>query len=244
MHSTGAITMSKSLLLASLAALVLACGDDLPDEVDGGAQELEACLPPEVVTALEHHAIDLSATAGLLAGHPSENEVTGFLLAPALPFPPALSAAFAGPLVMPCSEPRSYAPFCEEGRCSRIECTGIGAGWRNHVALDRPVSTGRWFYESAAVVIEWQEGVDAIGFDIITEAMGPAGVDVSMIAAGRMDADELRLLATFPALHGAGATTFELVDDAAGYRGQLSIADVVVAAVDRSARLRPTGDCP
>lgn len=236
--------MTKTLLLVPIAALVLACGDDIPDEIDPDADDFMACLPAEVVDALELHVLELSATAGLLAGHPSADEVTGFLLAPGLASPPAFPAAFAGPLVMPCDEPLFYAPFCEEGRCSQIECTGLGAGWRNHIAIDRPVSTGRWFFEAAEVVIEWQEGATGVGFDIITEARGPAGANVSMIAAGRMDEDEVRLLATFPALHRAGATTFEFVDDAAGYRGQLAIDDVVVAELDAAARLRPTGDCP
>lgn len=235
--------MMKCLLSLPIAALVLACGDDLPDGPRSD-EDLVACLPGEVVTALERHSLDLSATAGLLAGHPSAREVTGFLLAPALPFPPALSAAFAGPLVMECAEARFYEPWCEVGRCSRIECTGHGAGWIHHLMIDRPVSTGRWYIEQAEVRVGWEDGDAGTAFVITTAAHGPSDTDVSMIASGRMDEDELLVIATFPALHPAGAVSLELAEDAAGLRGVLAIGGLVVAELDAAARMVPTGECP
>jgi hypothetical protein len=234
--------MPKSLLLA-FVALALACGDDLPDGADTGADDGFACLPSEVITVLERHALDLAATAGLLAGHPSQTELTGFLLAPALPFPPAVSAAFAS-LARPCAEARSYAPFCEQGRCAWIECTGHGAGWIHHLRLDRPVSTGLWYHKDVEVLVSWEEGDTGTAFTIATDARGPDGVDVSMLASGRMDEAGTSVVASFPALHPAGVTTFELADDASGLHGHLAIGELVVAELDVAARLAPTGDCP
>ncbi len=236
--------MTGRCLPLLFVALVLACGDDLPDELGPGVEDAAACLPTEVVTALERHALDLAATAELLAGHPGPHQVTGFVLAPALPFPPALSAAFAGPLATPCAEARAHEPQCGQGRCARIECTGRGASWVHHLWIDHPVATSRWYVQEVDVRVAWEDGADGTAFAITTKARGPAGIDVSMLSAGTMDAGGMSVLARFPALHPAGETTLDYADDASGYHGQLSIGELVVAEVDASARLVPTGDCP
>lgn len=235
--------MTRTVLL-SLALLSLACGDDLPD-VDGSLPEdTVACLPAEVVTALERHALDLAAAAELLEGHASSTEVPGFLLAPALPHPPALTATFMGPLAMECAEGRVYGPSCAQGRCARVECTGRGAGWVSHLWIDRPVSSPRWYFKEVDVLVAWEDGEPATAFGITTSARGPGGVDVSMLATGTMDERGMTLAAKLPALHPAGPTTLEYVDDASGHHGQLSIGELVVAEVDATAHLVPTGDCP
>lgn len=233
--------LSRRAWLAS--CLVLACAGETPGE-DGGDGATIACLPAEVFLALERHALDLAATAGLLAGHPSEAEVTGFLLAPALPFPPALSASFAGPLVMTCSKPLVYDAFCEEGRCSQIECTGSGAGWLHHLWLEDPVAADGWSFQAVDVYIRWDDGETGTTFTLSTTATSPSGRDVSMMATGVMDPDMLYVEETFPALHPAGVTRLEYIDDASGYRGQLTIDGVEVADVDATGRLDPTGSCP
>lgn len=232
--------MKKAMLAISL---VVACGGKPPGE-DGGDEDLTACVPTDVFTAIERHALDLVGTAGLLAGHPSEAEVTGFLLAPGLPAPPALSASFAGPLVMTCSEPLVYDRFCEEGRCSQIECTGLGAGWRHHLWLEAPVQSDGWAIEEVDVSIVWEEGATGTWFSIATTGSGPEETDMTMTAAGLMDVDELVFAEEFPGLHPAGVTRLAYTDDSTGYRGQLSIGDVVVAEVDVTGGLTPTGDCP
>ena len=202
----------------------------------------DGCLPPEVFAAIDQHAHDLVSTAELLASHPSENEVTGFLLAPGLPEPPSLTASFAGPLVMTCSDPLLYDEFCEEGRCMQIECTGQGPGWINHVWVE-PAIAGEWSFDEVHLHLNWSGG-SGVTFDITTTSTAPGGEDMSLVGAGEMDVASMSVIETFPALHVAGDTVLEYADDVGGFSGQLTIADVVVAEVDVAGHLEPTGECP
>jgi hypothetical protein len=200
------------------------------------------CLPPMILAAIDQHAHDLAATASLLATHPSTNEVTGFLLAPGLPDPPALPASFAG-LFMPCSDPTMFTEYCEMGRCSQIECTGEGSAWIHHLWLEMPLSEDPWAFDEVDVWLHWSGG-DGVNFDIETSQMGPGGVDVSLVGAGEMGVDSMSVSETFDSLHDAGDAVLEYAEDPAGYSGQLTIAGVVVAEVDAGGHLVPTGDCP
>jgi hypothetical protein len=202
----------------------------------------DGCLPPEIFAAIDQHAHDLAATADLLATHPSQNEVTGFLLAPGLPDPPALPASFAG-LFMPCSDPTMFTEYCEMGRCSQIECTGEGSAWIHHLWLEMPLSEDPWAFDEVDVWLHWSGG-DGVNFDIETSQMGPGGVDVSLVGAGEMGVDSMSVSETFDSLHDAGDAVLEYAEDPAGYSGQLTIAGVVVAEVDAGGHLVPTGDCP
>lgn len=65
-----------------------------------------------------------------------------------------------------------------------------------------------------------------------------------MAGNGAMDLGGMTVTETFPVLHDAGPTTLEYTDDAAGFSGQLAVADVVVATVDAGGHLVPTSDCP
>jgi hypothetical protein len=216
-------------------------------ESSGGASTstgaAESCLPDEIFDAIDQHAHDLVATAALLATHPSEAEVTSFLLAPGLPDPPALAAQFAGPLIMTCSDPLLYDEFCEMGRCSQIECTGEGSSWISHVWLEPAIVDEPWSFEEVHIHLHWSGGTGTT-FDIETMATAPGGEDVSLVGTGVMDLDSMSVTETFAALHPAGDTVLEYADDAGGYSGQLTIADVVVAEVDAAGHLEPTGDCP
>ena len=202
----------------------------------------DGCLPPDIFAAIDQHAHDLVSTADLLATHPSQAEVTGFMLAPGLPEPPALAASFAGPLVMTCSEPLLYDEFCEEGRCMQIECTGDGPGWINHVWVE-PAIAGEWSFDEVHLHLHWSGG-SGVTFDITTTSTGPGGEDMSLVGTGEMDVASMSVIETFPALHVAGDTVLEYADDVGGFSGQLTIADVVVAEVDAAGHLEPTGDCP
>jgi hypothetical protein len=196
-----------------------------------------------VLAAIDQHAHDLVASADLLATHPSEAEVTGFLRAPGLPEPPALTAQYAGPLIMPCSDPLVYEAFCEEGRCSQIECTGQGAGWLNHLWIEPALPGEPFAFEEVHLHLRWSGGTGTT-FDITTTSTGPDGIDMSMTADGTMDVDELAVVETYPAIHPAGEAVLTYGDDAAGFSGNLTIADIVVAEVDVGGHLSPTGDCP
>lgn len=211
------------------------------DTTTGGA--LEGCLPAEVFTALDQHMHDMDATAGLLAGHPSQGEVTGFLLAPGLPTPPAYPATFAG-LFMPCMEPVLYDPYCESGGCSQIECTGSGAGWIEHVYLDEAFEDGDWTFAEVHIHLRWNDGATGTFIDLTTVSAGPDGIDMSMTADGLMDAEDFTVLETFPNMHEAGETALEYTHDDMGYSGTLTIAGVVAAEVDAAGHLVETGDCP
>lgn len=204
----------------------------------------DGCLAPEIFAVLDQHAHDLAATAGLLATHPSADEVTGFMLAPALPAPPALAGSFAGPLIMTCSDPFLYDEYCEEGRCSQLECTGEGSAWINHLWIEPAVMNDPWSFEEVHIHLRWSGG-SGTAIDIETISSGPDGVDMSMTAVGEMDVNGMSITETFPALHPAGATELQYADGPGGYAGQLTIADVVVAEVDADdGHLEWTGDCP
>jgi len=202
----------------------------------------EGCLPPAVFAAIDQHAHDLASTAGLLAGQPSEVEATGFMLAPGLPEPPALSGSFAS-LFMICAEPVLFDEYCEEGRCSQLECTGKGASWINHLWVEPALVEEGWSFEEVLVNLRWMGGTGVL-FDIETMSSGPGGEDISMSGVGEMDVDGMSVTETFPSVHPAGETVLEYADDGGGYSGQLTIADVVVAMVDVGGHLVPTGACP
>lgn len=232
----------KKALLCVLLSLVTACVE-APEEV-GGGMEFTACVPTDVFAAIDRHALDLVSTAGALAGHASQAEATGFMLAPALPTPPALAASFAGPLVMTCSEPLVYDAFCEEGRCTQLECTGRGAGWRNHVWLEEPVRSKDWSIESVDISLVWEEGATGTSFTIETQAIAPHGSDASMTAEGTMDVEGLRVVERFPRVQPYGITVLDYAVGDTGFRGGLAIDGVVTAEVDDSGSLVPTGECP
>lgn len=240
--STAADSTSGSTDAASSEASTSSSEASSGDESSSTGGTGDGCLPPEIFAAIDQHAHDLVASADLLATHPSENEVTAFLSAPGLPEPPALVASFAGPLVMTCSDPLLYDEFCEEGRCSQIECTGQGPGWINHVWVE-PALAGEWTFDEVHVHLRWTGGTGT-AFDITTTSTAPGGEDVSLTGEGMMDVDAMSVIETFPAVHAAGPTVLEYADDAAGFSGQLTIADVVVADVDVAGHLVPTGDCP
>jgi hypothetical protein len=235
--------MKKALLCVSVSLSLFTACVETPEEV-GADVDFTACVPTDAFLAIDRHVLDLVSTAGALAGHPSQAEATGFMLAPALPAPPALAASFAGPLVMTCSEPLVYDAFCEEGRCSQLECTGRGAGWRNHLWIEEPVESKGWSIESVDVSLVWEDGATVTSFTIETQATAPHGTDASMIAAGTMDVDGLTVVEQFPRLHPYGAATLEYADDEAGLRGRIVIDGVVTAEVDDDGSLVPTGECP
>lgn len=219
-------------------------GTDTGDSGSSSGGVAQECPPADILDAIDQHAHDLVTTAGLLAGHPSAAETIGFLLAPALPGPPASSAMFFGPLIMPCSMPLTYDAYCADGLCSQIECTGSGASWIMHFWLAAPpFAAGGWTYDDVTVDVAWTDGDPGVTFDIAVVSTAPGGEDMAMTGSGAMDPAGMTVTEIFPALDAAGPATLEYTDGAA-FSGQLTIAGTVTATVDAAGHLVPTGDCP
>jgi hypothetical protein len=204
-----------------------------------------ACLTTEMLQVIEDHIDEIVASAQLNAGHPGELEATGFLLAPGLPSPPAVSNLFAGPLVQGCSTAMMYDPYCDQGNCSRIECTGDGAGWIMHVYLDSPPFTkGDWTFTDARVDESWADGATGVTFTLETKATGPGGVDWSVQGAGEMDLASLVLEETFPKVFPEGPAVLTLDSTPDATTGTIVVEGVTVAETNAQGHFVVTGACP
>lgn len=210
----------------------------------GEANESLQCPTEAQLAVLAAFLEDFDASVGLLAGHPSAAEVTGFLLAPALPKPPGVAGFFAGPLIAPCAEPSMFDPFCQEGRCSRIECTGDGAGWINHVYLDEaPLEAGEDVFEEVTLDNAWSDGADTTALSLEVRATDGDGLSWDLSATGTLGPDAGTLVVVFPALFEAEAT-LEYGTDRTGHTGSLEIGGHLVATVPPDGGLEPVADCP
>lgn len=210
---------------------------------DGGGSGGGSCLGADVLSTLDDHLQDVIASGSLLATHPSANEATSFFLAPGMPEPPGFVATFAS-LFMPCSDPTLYDPFCEEGHCTRIECTGEGAGWVNHAYLDStPFEAGGFSFSAATLDNAWADGATGSTFTIAATATGPGGTDWSMTGSGTLDLAGVTLQESYPNLFSAGEATLSY-DSAASPKGGVEVAGVVIAEVGVDGHLAATGACP
>jgi hypothetical protein len=198
-----------------------------------------------VLATLQEHLDSLVATAQVMAGHPGPVEATGFLLAPGLPSPPAVSNVFAGPLIMECATAMSYDPYCEpDGRCSQIECTGRGAGWIMHHWVDpTPFTSGRWSFEEARADTRWADGATGVTFELEVTATGE-GNDWSMTGTGLMDLEVMEVSEQYPGLFEAGQAEVILSASPEATTGAVVIDGITVAATDAQGDLQATGDCP
>lgn len=211
----------------------------------GAGQGGSSCVDDVTLAILQAHLTELVASAQLMATHPGELEATGFLLLPGLPKPPGIISVFAGPLVQKCSAPSTYDPFCEEGRCSQIECTGAGAGWEMHHWIEpKPLTTGEWTFDDARADTAWADGATGISFTLSAAAVGPADADWSLQGQGVMDLDLLQVTEAYPGLFAVGAATLDYSSSPQGTTGDLVVAGVTVATTDAQGHLVATGDCP
>ncbi|MBL8739862.1 MAG: hypothetical protein JNK04_02175, partial [Myxococcales bacterium] len=169
----------------------------------GGASG--ACVPADVLAELNEFVTTFGQAAALLAGHPGPSEATGFYLAPGLPEPPAVVATFAGPLIMVCSDPLLYDPYCEQGHCSRIECTGDGAAWDFHFYLDGPFQSDDFSFSQLDIDHHWADGAAGTTFDFALAATGPADRVWDATGTGALDLESGALELTFPDLLGHAA---------------------------------------
>jgi hypothetical protein len=213
--------MKDSILLPVLFMAALTGCFDAPAPA-------RACLDASTIEILDVHAEQMRISAELLAGHAGEREATAFFQFPGME--PGRSALYAGPLVETCTAPLLYDEYCdEEGLCSRLECTGMGAGWEFHLRLAAATVSGNFRYESATVDTAWADGDDGITFLVASEATGANATDWSVDGHGRMDTDSLELEERYPGLVSSGTTVLTLHDDETTHSGSIAIDDVVVA---------------
>jgi hypothetical protein len=215
------MTMKRWIMVAAALA---ACGDNNNGDDDGAPDAaMSACLEADQLAALNEHAEALRFSAAMLAGHPGAREAVGFFDFVDLDVQRA--AVFAGPLVMECSEPSSYDPYCEkDGLCSQIECTGQGTGWVMHFYLQ--AATGA--YQTATVDTTWADGDDGVTVAIASDA----GV-WSVAGSGRMDADSVEVDETYAQLAPGGDVVLTIRDTSEGvHGGEITVGGEVAATVD------------
>ncbi len=190
----------------------------------GGA----GCVPDDVLDPLGEFISAMDASASVVAGHGFAGEAVAFFQAPGLPSPPALLGSFAG-LFMQCSMPVLFDPFCEQGRCSRLECPGRSTNWINHLYLERPpFVAGGFTFDSVTLDVRWSEGSDGVAYDLVVESTGPADRIWNMSATGAIDETTWTLNAVFPSLLDAGEATLS-VSEMAGLTATLAVDGVIVA---------------
>jgi hypothetical protein len=193
-----------------------------------------------VFDALQQHLFDLRTANYMLGGDPSETSVTGFLLVPGLPMPPAVP--FMNLEIEPCQGPLALPVVCDLGVCTLVQCTEDG--WITQMSIIPPFASDEWIYEQARVRTRWTAGETGTEFRIGANGFTPFGTEISVIASGAMDVDGFAVQEEFPALHAAGTVLLVYSEGVDGVTGMLRIGEVVTAEVDASGQLQPTGECP
>jgi hypothetical protein len=220
--------------MAVMALALAGCGDNAGDGAHDASAGDARCLGSAELAALNQHAEQLRASSALLAGHPGAREAIGFFHFVDLEVQRV--SVYAGPLIMECSEPSQYDPYCEkDGLCSQIECTGDGAGWEMHFWLQAPTGA----YQTATIDTAWVDGDDGITFTAASDAGA-----WSLAATGRMDADSAEIEETYGALSEAGDVVLTIIDTSEGvHGGTITLAGEVVAEVDAEGTYLPSAAC-
>jgi hypothetical protein len=204
------------------------------------------CLPADVLEVLQTHLDDMSASAQYLAGHAGAQEATALLLAPGMPNPPGISGLYAT-LIGPCTdgEPSEYDPYCDQGTCSQIGCTGEGAGWTMTTWLDEPYEGEGFSITSVEIVNTWTEGDPGTTITIAVEATGPEDRDWSFVGTGALDEDGVSLAYAFDAWVAGRAAAMDWSVTTEGTIGEITAGDVVVATIGGAdEHFELTGACP
>lgn len=202
------------------------------------------CAPGETLELLQAYIGELEGSAYLLAGHPSANEGVSFFAAPGLPSPPANAASFSS-LVMPCSAPTTFDPYCDQGLCSQLECPDDTPSWINHLSLDSPPQTfGAFVFDQVNLDISWTDGASGIEFAASHTATGPSGGDWTLEGTGTMDGMSMTLDVQIPNLFPAGAATLTVTSTPSATASALVVNGVTIAEADASGHLAATGACP
>jgi len=142
---------------------------------------------------------------------------------------------------MPCSMPVLFDPFCEQGRCSRLECPGDGPDWINHLYLERPPFTAVDFtFDAITLDVRWSEGSRGVAYDLEVDSNGPQGRVWDLSATGAISETSWNLDGAFPSLLDAGEATLTVVD-MGEVTASLAVEGVVVA---EGVPFVATGMCP
>lgn len=201
------------------------------------------CVMPEIdFEVLELHLADLVGIAELTATHPGPKEAVSFFTAPGYG---TFDVAYAGPLIMECSEPLMYDPYCEEGRCSQISCTGQGAGWEVRTWLEpAPVTKGDFEFSAMETKTAWADGETGMSFTLTSTAVR-GQEDWSVSGLGTLNlAKTMTVEETFPALVPGATTVLTDAVDGQVHAGALTVDGVEIAIVTPDGHLQPTGQCP
>jgi hypothetical protein len=211
-------------------------GSDPPDPV--------GCISPLAFLAIDRHLQDLRQTAQLVADHPSANQPVGFLLAPALPMPPATPIRFANVTGLPCALPHMYAPVCDGAHCYQVECSGQGTAWMTLLWNEEPVDAPDWDIGHVLVLTAWNDAEPGLEFAIASDGRSVIGDDASMIGYGRIVDGGYWVVEHYPSLHSYGETELTYVWQNEMFSGEMTIGSFVVARIDETGALSPTGVCP
>jgi hypothetical protein len=220
--------------------------DDGGAESDSGDEpvDMTACMPTIVFDALDEHVHELAYSADLMTNQPSANQPIGFLLAPALPVPPATAIRYANVPDLPCDGALMYPPICDGGHCYQVECTGEGTEWMTLVWNQAPLQNDGFEFQHVYTLSSWNDAEPGVEFAIATQAIIPDGTNASMLAKGRFIDHGFYVVEQFPTLHPYGEVQLAYVWENDVFGGSLKIGTFTVAEVDEAGHLQPTGVCP
>lgn len=223
----------------ALSLLLAACGPgpDVPrvpadpagdGDTGGPADTAEApvCLGEPHAAVLSEHLATLRYTADAVEGHPSSMEAVSFLALPGV----LGSVATYATLVEACSAPLTFDPACDAETCSRLSCTGDGAGWSVETWFVAEEADG-WAVAEGRTVTTWDPDVpEAVAFTLAAGLRSPGGDDWTVEGAGAF-AGGVTLTETFAALIPGVVLTLVYTGDA----GTISVDGAVVARIEGTA---------
>lgn len=219
-------------------------GSDSGGDDGGESDETMACLPAVVFMALDGHMQELRVSSDLVVGQPSAHQPIGFLLAPGMPIPPATSIRYANVPALPCDGATTYPPVCDGAHCYQVECTGNGTEWMTLLWNETPIDDETWRIEHTWVLTSWNDAEPGLEFAIASDGRTHAGANASMLAHGRLIDDGFHVIEQYPMLSEIGEVWLTYVWENDVFAGTLRIGDFLVARVDETGHLRPTGVCP
>jgi hypothetical protein len=207
--------------------------------------ETTLCLPQSAADLLATHLSRVDGVMGLVAGYPTDQQVVSFLEVPGFPGPIEYAT-----LAEACAEPSSFEAFCDpiSGLCSRIECTGFGAGWVAHLYSEEVLVRGDMMFDHVSSSVSWDDAAAGLGWTARSTVSSADGTDWSVIGAGALDIGPdgwtWQLEETFPDLLPAFETVLAVTHGPTGGVGTVTANGTVLAEVDGTLGVNPTTTCP